>query len=126
MEKTMSFTITEFNYDEWKLYGLKDYSDFAECVSECNQHTWGDDTTSGEWFFVDDEPPLPPGEPDDRVIYFGTWGNDNSPGTSMYTHGEIFDMSNPNDAAKFEKRKAEWEAFPEWCETEEDEDDEDD
>ena len=71
----MPFTINAFDNVEWKRYGLADYEDFAEQISECNM---GEDPSSGycEWYFVPDEP-LPNG---DQVIYFGSWGNDNSPG----------------------------------------------
>ncbi len=40
----------------------------------------------------------------DAVIYFGTVGNDHSPGASSYTHAEIFDMDTPDDAAEYLKR----------------------
>ena len=71
----MCFTINAFNHREWARHGLADYGDFADMVTECNQ---GEDTFSGygEWFFIPDDP-LPN---NDRVIYFGTWGNDHSPG----------------------------------------------
>ena len=48
------------------------------------------------------------------MIYFGTWGNDNSPGASSYTNAEIFNMDDPDDAAEYEKRVQEWETQPEW------------
>ena len=70
----MSFNVTAFNHREWQRLGLADYGDFADRVSECNQQEWADHTT-GEWFFIPDDP-LPN---NDRVIYFGTWGNDHSP-----------------------------------------------
>jgi len=109
----MSFTICAFNHQEWARYGLQDYGDLADMVTECNQ---GEDAFSGygEWFFIPDDP-LPG---NDRVIYFGTWGNDNSPGASSYTHAEIFDMD--CEAAEYEERVKEWESQPEWveCDTE--------
>ena len=111
----MCFTINAFNHREWARLGLADYGDFADQVAECNV---GEDTFSGhgEWFYIPEEA-LPN---NDRVIYFGTWGNDNSPGASSYTHAEIFDMDNPVDAAEYEKRVKEWESQPEWakCDTE--------
>lgn len=104
----MAFTINAFNHQEWQRRGLADYGDFADMVSECNV---GEDAFSGygEWFYVP-EKPLPN---NDRVIYFGTWGNDSSPGASSYTHAEIFDMDDPHDTAEFEKRVKEWESQPE-------------
>jgi hypothetical protein len=50
------------------------------------------------------------------VIYFGTWGNDNSPGASVYTYAEVFDMDDPEDAAEYEKRVRYWDSQPEWAE----------
>lgn len=113
----MAFTITAFNHKEWKRYNLADYGDFADQIGECNM---GEDAFSGfgEWFYIPDEP-LPN---NDRVIYFGTWGNDNSPGASSYTHAEIFDMDDHDDAAESGKRVKEWESQPDWLEVEEEAD----
>lgn len=106
----MSFTVTAFNHAAWQRHGLADYGDFADQISECNV---GEDAFSGygEWFFVPDEP-LPNG---DRVIYFGSWGNDNSPGASSYTHAEIFNVDEPEDAAEFKKRVKHWERQPKYA-----------
>lgn len=105
----MSFTISAFNHAEWQRHGLAAFSDFADQISERNV---GEDAFSGfgEWFFVADDP-LPNG---DRVIYFGSWGNDNSPGASMYTHAEIFDGDGPDELAEFTLRVYEWESKPEY------------
>jgi len=105
----MAYTVNAFNHREWAQHGLADYGDFADKVAECNQ---GEDTFSGygEWFFIPDDP-LPN---NDRVIYFGTWGNDHSPGASSYTNAEIFNMDDPEDAADYEKRVKDWESQPEW------------
>src|SRR5579863_1331539 len=109
---TMPFTICAFNQAEWDHFGLADFSDFAEMISECNV---GEDSFSGfgEWFFAPDEP-LPSGH---RVIYFGSWDNDNSPGASTYTHAELFDMADVDDAEAFERRAENWENEPEHVET---------
>jgi hypothetical protein len=111
----MSFTINAFNHDEWNRHGLADYGDFADQITECNV---GEDAFSGfgEWFFVPDEP-LPN---NDRVIYFGSWGNDNSPGASMYTNAEIFDGNDPSDLAAFADRVKHWDGQPEYIETDDD------
>lgn len=108
----MCFTVNAFKHREWARHGLADYGTFADQVAECNQ---GEDAFSGygEWFFIPDDP-LPN---NDRVIYFGTWGNDNSPGASSYTNAEIFDMDDPEDAIEYEKRVKEWEGQPEWDES---------
>jgi hypothetical protein len=111
----MPFTINAFNDEEWKRHGLADYSDFADRITECNV---GEDSFSGfgEWFFVPDET-LPNG---DRVIYFGSWGNDNSPGASTYTNAEIFDALDPDQLVEFSKRVDHWENQPEYIETDDD------
>ena len=71
----MAFTICAFNHREWARYNLANFEDFADMISECNQ---GEDAFSGfgEWFYVPDERLAN----NDAVIYFGTWGNDHSPG----------------------------------------------
>lgn len=101
----MSFTVNAFDHAEWHHHALSDFSDFAELITECNA---GEDAFSGygEWFFIPDEP-LPNG---DRVIYFGSWGNDNCPGASMYTNAEIFDMNDRDDAAAFDERIQHWQS----------------
>ena len=110
----MSVTINAFDHQEWHRLGLADFGDFADQITECNV---GEDSFSGygEWFFVQDEP-LPTGE---RVIYFGSWGNDNSPGASSYTHAELFDMADEADAAAFAKRVKKWESQPEFLDHDE-------
>ena len=107
----MAFTLCAFNHDEWQRHGLADFSDFAEQISECSV---GEDAFSGygKWFFVPDDP-LPNG---DRVIYFGSWGNENSPGASSYTHAEIFSI--PDEAKTFEQRVRDWESQPEYDDSE--------
>jgi hypothetical protein len=104
----MPFTINAFDHEEWKRHGLADFGDFADRITECNI---GEDSFSGfgEWFFVPDEP-LPNG---DRVIYFGSWGNDNSPGASTYTNAEIFDALDPDQLVEFSRRVDHWESQPE-------------
>jgi hypothetical protein len=107
----MSFTITAFSHEEWTRHGLADFGEFADMITECNV---GEDAFSGfgEWFFVPNDP-LPN---NDRVIYFGSWGNDNSPGASCYSYAEVFEMNDAEDAAEFKRRVKEWEAKPEWIE----------
>lgn len=107
----MSFTICAFNHAECHRHGLADFGDFAEKITECNV---GEDAFSGygEWWYAPDEP-LPTGE---RVIYFGSWGNDNSPGASMYTHATIFDGHDSDDMASFALRVRELESQPEFDE----------
>ncbi len=108
----MAFTVCAFNHAEWQRLGLQDYADFADRVTECNQGEEGDGSGYGEWFFVPDEP-LPNGN---RVIYFGSWGSDHSPGASQYTHATIFNMDDPDEAAEYTLRVHEMESQPEYDE----------
>src|SRR5260221_408664 len=99
----MTITVNAFNYNEWKRQGLKDYSEFSDRITECNQCDYGDHSTC-EWFFIDEDV-LPPMEgvdyegktPNEKAIYYGTWGNDHSPGASSYTYAEIFDMDDKDE-----------------------------
>lgn len=128
----MAFTVKASDHHEWEENSLQDYSEFSDCVGECNQRDRGD-YSIGDWFYIPDEP-LPAmkdvdygdSKPNERAIYFGSWGNDNSPGASHYTYAEIFDMDDPEDAAEYEARKAEWEAYPEWIEEPSDEEEPED
>ena len=108
----MPYTINAFNHDEWERQGLADFSDFADQISECNM---GEDSFSGfgEWYYVPDEP-LPNG---DRAIYFGSWGNDNSPGASTYTNAEIFDALDHDQLIEFSERVDHWESQTEYVES---------
>lgn len=106
----MPFTLSSFNHDEWERHGLAKFSDYADRITECNLGD-GSYGAFGKWFFVPNEP-LPSG---DRVIYFGRWGNDDSPGASSYSHAEIFDVANPVDAKAFENRVRHWESQPEYA-----------
>src|SRR5262245_33368574 len=104
----MAYPINAFHHDEWQRLGLADFGEFAEKITECNI---GEDSFSGygEWFYIPDEPLLS-GE---RVIYWGSWGNDNSPGASLYTRAEIFDVSDADELAEFAARVKHWEDQPE-------------
>ena len=109
----MPFSICAFNHADWERHGLADFGDFADLLTEVNM---GEDAFSGygEWCFIPDDP-QPNG---DRVIYFGSWGNDNSPGASMYTHAEIFDGDDPAELAQFAERVKHWESQPEYADEE--------
>src|SRR5262249_10336738 len=120
-ECVMSLSFCAWNHREWNAYGLADYGDFAECVTDCNQQEWNDHTT-GEWWYIPDEPHTVTDQGTFRVIYRGTWGNDNSPGASSYTHADLFDVNDADDMAEFEAERARWESAPEWLDSEEDAD----
>ena len=111
----MGYTICASNHAEWFRLGLAEFSEFSECINECNM---GEDEFSGygEWWYVPDEP-LPSGE---RVIYFGSWGNDNSPGASHYTFATLFAASDPEEMAEFTLRVQNLEAQPEFDDQPED------
>jgi len=112
-ESIMAFTVNAFDHAKWSRLGLADYGDFADQITEVNV---GEDSFSGygEWFFVPDEP-LPNG---DKVVYFGSWGNDNSPGASMYTNAEVFDANDPDELAEYAERVRHWESQPEFADAE--------
>ena len=59
----MSLNVTAFNHVEWDRFGLANYEDFADRISECNV---GEDTFSGsgEWFFI----PAPDVRVDEHLI----------------------------------------------------------
>ena len=111
----MSININAFDHREWASHNLQDYGDFSDRISECNQEEMGDHTI-GEWFYIPDEPlSITKDNPNERrVIYNGTWGNDNSPGASSYTWATIYDMTDPDDVAEYEKLKKQMEDAPEW------------
>lgn len=112
----MPFTVNAFNHAEWERHSLQDFGDFSEQVEYVNQQPDFGDCDCGDWFFIPNER-LPSGQ---RVIYFGSFGNDNSPGASVYTHAELFDMEDEDDAAEFERRKQCWESAPEYLDCDDD------
>ena len=109
----MSDHYCAFDHEEWDSAGLKDYGDFAECVSYVNQREYGDGSLAGGWYYCDDET---------RTIYSGSFGNDNSPGASMYTYADVY---GEEEADEYAADKARWDAKDEYLETEEEEDEED-
>lgn len=112
----MSRSVCAWYHEEWAALKLEDYGDFSDKTTDCNQIEYGDHTV-GAWYYIADTP-LADGS---MVIYHGTWGNDSSPGASTYTYAEIYDMSDPDDAAEFEAQKRSWESQPEWEEVEDEE-----
>lgn len=107
----MSITVPGHHYARWAKYGLPEFGDFAEKITECNQREWADHT-SGEWWYVTEEGELLEGR---RAIITGSWGNDNSPGASYYTQAEVYEKG---DLGFFEDLK--WlESQPEWLDDEE-------
>jgi hypothetical protein len=116
-----SESVCASDHRRWQALGLQDYEKFSDKTTDRNQVDCGDHS-EGLWFYVQ-ESPLPDGS---YVIYYGSWGNYNSPGADNYTHAELYDTQEEqrHDAA-------EWQARPEWekveeDDTEDDEDEEDD
>lgn len=97
-----------FNHEEWAARGLKDYSDYADMVTYCNQEEDGFDCQRGEWFYGDDAT---------RTIYYGTFGNYNSPGADCYTYADDYDTEE-----EYRAELAKWEAMPEYLDSEDDSD----
>ena len=93
-------TITAYDYRRWTEYELEDYGDFAERVQFVNQVEYGDDTTSGAWFYGDEEK---------LAIYTGSFGCYHSPGSSHHTRADIYP-----DRESFDEALADLESLPEY------------
>jgi hypothetical protein len=96
------------DYRDWEAAGLRDYGSFAECVTFTNQTEYGDGQLEGNWYYCDD---------DRRVIYHGTFGNYNSPGSDHDTYADVY---GDDETADYEATKAKWDAEPEYEETDDD------
>jgi hypothetical protein len=90
---------------------MKDFGDYSDCVEYVNQSEDYGDCLRGEWYYGDDE---------SLIIYYGSFGNYNSPGASCYTHSEQHETENEYRAAL-----QQWIDQPEYLESEEDCDDDD-
>lgn len=105
----MSVTIRAHEHREWVSHGLKDYGDFIQYVEYVNQSGYGDGQIEGEWWYAE--------EWDDEtgrgVIYYGSFGNYNSPGASCYTAADVYDHEE-----EYRKDLARWESLPEYLEEE--------
>lgn len=106
----MSYTVKASDHHEWKEKHLQEFCDFSDRIEYVNQQDDFDGSGKGEWYYIPDDP-LPN---NDRVIYYGTFAQDHSPGASYYTYAELFDMDDPEDAAAFDVQKKEWENAEEW------------
>jgi len=105
----MSDSYRMCDHKEWAAAGLAadvelDRADYV------NQYEDGFEVYAGEWFY-EDEAAL--------VIYWGTFGNYNSPGASHHTYAEKYDT-----LEEFKADLADWEAKPEYLDEEEDKEDE--
>lgn len=110
----MSNTIKACDYKTWELYGLKTFDNFAESVQFFNQETDFGDTTQGEWFYEETNHKAPDGTIY-HLIYGGTFGNYNSPGSSHHTWCEVYEV---NELKEFNARVAELETMDEYLDDE--------
>jgi hypothetical protein len=108
----MSNHYCNFDHKEWDDAGLKDYADFVDCVTFFNQSDYGDGCLEGEWFYDD---------ADTLTIYYGSFGNYNSPGASNYTYADVYGA---DEKAEFALEVQRLQALPEYVETEEEEEEE--
>lgn len=105
----MSVTIRGWQEGAWKIHNLKDYGEFAECVEYVNQSEYGDGQLEGEWWYAEEWD-----EGKGRgVIYYGAFGNDNSPGASHCMAADVYD-----DEVEYRKDFARWQSLPEYLEEE--------
>lgn len=99
------YTVQNHRHAEWAAHGLQEFGDFSDCVEFVNQIQYGDDTTAGQWYYIDYER---------NVIYHGTFGTYNSPGASYHTEADIFGMDDEGQR-EFERNAIEWESQQEWA-----------
>lgn len=97
------------DHRDWESAGLKEFGDFAECVEYRLERESGYGDTEGSWFYGDD---------DNLTIYFGTFGNDHSPGASHYTYAQTFD-----DRAEYLAEVKRLESLPEYLDDDSEETD---
>lgn len=102
-------TLSLFN-SRWEEAGLLDPNEFADCAEFVNQREGYLDCYEGEWLYPD---------PEKLRIYCGSFGNDNSPFCSEYTHCVEYDTPE-----EFATALARWEAYLEYIEMEEEEEEE--
>ena len=113
----MSTTYNAFDHKGWASAGLKDFAAFSDMIEYVNQSEYGDGQLEGEWFFADDEH-LPDGS---FAIYWGTFGNDNSPGADSYTYAEVYSQ---DEIEEYDTAVREWVAKEEYLDSEEEEEEE--
>lgn len=99
-----SKTYRAADHKEWDAAGLDKVFDGLEMEYVNQEEDYGD-CLRGEWYAADD---------DTLTIFSGTFGNYNSPGASHYTYAEVYD-----NAEEYRTALAEWEAKPEYLESEE-------
>lgn len=97
-------TYCAFDHKDWDAAGLKDVGslDYMEFVNERED---GFDQSAGEWYCVDEKA---------MTIYYGTYGNYNSPGASSFTYADVYEQG---EEEKFNAAVAKWESKPERLET---------
>lgn len=117
----MAATFHANEYKVWDQWGFR--ADLPGDVGDyVNQRHYGDDCLEGQWYATGPVVVDPTDGCPHQVIYFGTFGNYNSPGASHYTHATVYDTLDPDDMAEYAADLARWEACPEYL----DDDDEPD
>lgn len=96
-----------WDHKDWAAAGLKNYEDFADMIEYVNQSEYGDGQLEGEWWYADDAT---------RTVYYGSFGNDNSPGASSYTYADTF----PDDPEGYAEAVKKWESYDEYLPHEDD------
>ncbi len=99
---------TASEYTRWTELGMESLLTNG-CMEFCNQEPNGADCNRGDWYIADDA---------SLTIVWGTFGSYNSPGDSHYTYGTVFASE-----SDYKTALAEWEAKPEWLETDDQDDD---
>lgn len=99
------------DHRDWAAAGLKDFTEFSDCVEYVNERESGYGDCEGEWWYADD---------DTLTVYGGTHGNDHSPGASSCTFANVYD-----NVDEYRARVADLKGMPEFLPSEE-EDGEDD
>ena len=99
-------TICADNRGTWKVHGLMDYNQYSDCVEYVDQEEYGDGQLQGSWYYIDYGR---------SVIYYGTFGNYNSPGADSFTFAAIF---TPEERKEFLKNAIMWEEREEYLEEE--------
>jgi hypothetical protein len=95
-------SIGGYDHRSWDKYKLKEYGDFAEKCTAVETYVYGDDTTAGWWYYVDEEIHEVPDEGKFRTVYEGTWGSTHSPGASHFTHAGLYDVDDEEEMKDFE------------------------
>ncbi len=90
--------VSATDHERWEMFGLPGMDEIMEECETCRECYWGDDTTSGMWFWYDDEL---------MAIISGSWSNYSAPGALGFTCACLY-----NTRDKYEEALAKWQAEP--------------